>query len=137
MPHLLDFAGDWRVTRRIDDRLSGRPGRFEGTALLTPEGDGLRYREEGRLTLGESPPLAAHRDYLWRPDGNGIAVLFPDGRRFHRFVPEGRAPGTDHLCGRDLYRVVYDFAAWPAWTAEWIVTGPTKDYTMITRYERP
>lgn len=137
MPRLLDFAGDWRVLRRIDDRLSGRPGRFEGTALLTPEGEGLRYHEEGTLTLGDGPPLAAHRDYLWRPDNDGIAVLFADGRPFHRFVPEGRAPGTDHPCGRDLYRVTYDLTAWPAWTTEWTVAGPAKDYTMSTRYARP
>ena len=34
MPHLLDFAGLWRVSRRIDDRLSGRPGHFEGVATV-------------------------------------------------------------------------------------------------------
>lgn len=137
MPQFLDFAGPWLVSRRIDDHLSGRPGRFIGTARLTPEGDGLRYREEGTLTLGDGPPLAAHRDYLWRADGDGIAVLFPDGRPFHRFLPSGRAPGTDHPCGRDLYRVTYDLSAWPLWTAEWTVTGPAKDYIMLTRYERP
>ena len=137
MPQLLDFAGPWRVTRRIDDRLSGRPGRFEGTARLTPDGKGLRYREEGSLTLGDGPALAAHRDYLWLPDGDGIAVRFADGRPFHRFRPSGRASGTDHPCGRDLYRVTYDLTAWPAWTAEWTVTGPAKNYAMLTRYERP
>ena len=46
------------------------------------------------LALGDGPPLAAHRDYLWRADGAGIAVLFPDGRPFHRFAPAGRAPAS-------------------------------------------
>lgn len=134
---LNDFLGDWRVLRRIDDRLSGRPGRFEGTARLTPEGQGLRYREEGRLTLGDGPAFPATRDYFWLSQGDGIEVRFPDGRPFHRFLPEGRAPGTDHPCGRDLYRVTYDFAAWPGWQAEWTVTGPAKDYVMATAYSRP
>ena len=133
---LGDFAGDWRVARAIEDRLSGRPGRFEGVARLRPEGDGLRYREEGRLWLGDSRPLAAHRDSLWDEDAEGIAVRFADGRPFHRFRPEGRAAGTDHPCGADLYRVTYDLSGWPAWEAEWRVRGPAKDYRMASRYER-
>ena len=131
---LLDFAGFWTLDRTIEDRLSGRPGRFHGTARLTPDAEGLRYREEGTLTLGDGPSLAAHRDYLWRADGDAIGVLFPDGRPFHRFMPSGRAPGTDHPCGADLYRVLYDLAGWPAWTAEWTVRGPAKDYTMGSLY---
>lgn len=128
-----DFLGSWRLGRTIEDRL-GPPGRFDGLARLTPEGEGLHYREEGTLRLGEGPPMPAHRDYLWRPSGDGIEVLFADGRPFHAFVPEGRAPGTDHPCGRDLYRVTYDFADWPRWTAEWVVTGPAKDYRMLSAY---
>lgn len=132
MPILQDFFGRWLVERTIDDRL-GHPGRFDGTARFTPDGEGLRYREEGTLRLGDLA-LAAHRDYLWREDGDGIAVLFPDGRPFHRFRALGWAVGTDHPCGRDLYRVAYDFAGWPDWSAEWTVTGPAKDYTMVSRY---
>ena len=132
----MDFAGTWRLARMIDDRLSGRPGRFEGVARLSPEGEGLRYREEGTLRLGEGPPFAATRDYVWLPDGQGIEVRFADGLPFHRFTPQGRAPGTDHPCGRDLYRVAYDFTGWPGWEAVWTVTGPAKDYVMASRYAR-
>ena len=130
---LHHFIGSWRVERTIEDR-RGPPGRFAGLARLSPEGEGLRYREEGTLTLGDGRPMAAHRDYLWREAGDGIDVLFADGRPFHRFRPEGRALGSDHPCGRDLYRVTYDFAAWPRWTADWTVTGPAKDYRMLTAY---
>ena len=55
-------------------------------------------------------------------------MLFPDGRFFHRFRPEGAAAGTDHPCGPDLYRVAYDFAAWPAWSVTFDVSGPRKAY---------
>ena len=133
---LSDFLGDWRIERRIDDRLSGQTGRFEGLARLSPDGEGLRYRESGTLRLGDGSPMAAHRDYLWSRAGDRIEVRFADLRPFHSFRPEGRAPGTDHPCGRDLYRVTYDLAIWPRWTAEWIVTGPAKDYRMLTAYAR-
>lgn len=137
MPALSDFAGTWLLSRDIDDRRTGRPGRFEGTATLAPDAEGLRYEEEGLLTLGDAPALRATRAYLWRPDGDAIAVLFADGRPFHRFRPEGAARGTDHPCGRDLYRVAYDFSAWPAWSATWTVAGPAKDYVMASRFARP
>ena len=133
MPDLRDFPGAWRLKRTIEDRL-GPPGRFEGLATLTPDGEGLRYREEGMLRLGDGPAMAAHRDYLWRPMGDRIAVLFADGRPFHTFRPKGRAPGTDHPCGRDLYRVTYDLTRWPLWETEWAVTGPAKDYRMLSAY---
>ncbi len=133
MLHLSDFLGTWSLDRIIEDRL-GPPGRFEGLARLTPDGDGLRYHEEGTLRLADGPAMAAHRLYLWRPLGDRVEVLFSDGRPFHSFAPSGRAAGTDHPCGRDLYRVTYDFTAWPRWTAEWAVTGPAKDYRIVSAY---
>lgn len=129
-----DFAGRWRIDRHIDDRLAGQTGWFEGAAELTPDGKGqLAWAERGLLRLGQGPAFEARRDYLWVFDAAGIEVLFPDGRPFHRFVPEGRAAGTDHPCGADLYRVTYDFTAWPVWTARWQVSGPRKDYVMESR----
>ena len=131
-----DFLGSWRVERRIDDRRAGVAGRFDGTAAFAPQEGGLRYREEGTLRLGDGPALAAARESLWRWGGEGIEVLFADGRPFHRFVPEGRATGTEHPCGGDLYRVVYDLTAWPAWSTLWEVEGPTKSYALRTAYLR-
>jgi hypothetical protein len=133
---LSDFLGSWQMSRWIDDRLAGRKGRFVGTARLELEGQGARYREEGTLRLGEGPALAATRGYLWLPAEGGIEVRFADGRPFHRFTPHGRAPGTDHPCGRDFYRVTYDLTYWPSWETVWTVTGPAKDYIMATRYAR-
>ncbi len=131
---LTDFARPWRIERRIDDHLSGRPGHFEGEARFIHSAPGLLYLEEGKLTLGDGPPLPAHRAYLWRQDGSDIEVFFPDGCPFHRFRPDGRAAGTDHLCGRDLYRVAYDLSGWPLWSATWTVKGPAKDYVLHSAY---
>ena len=129
-----DFTGGWVIARRIDDRLAGQ-ARFAGTAVLTPAPGGLAYAETGMLRTAAGA-FEARRAYLWQFDAAGVAVLFVDGRPFHRFVPDGRAEGSDHPCGADLYRVTYDFTRWPDWSAVWTVTGPRKDYTMESRFVR-
>ena len=132
-----DFAGDWRLERAIDDRLSAQEGALDGQARFLPvEGSGLRYSECGLLRIGNAAPLEARRRYHWQFSAGEVEVRFDDGRPFHSFVPGGRRPGTPHLCGEDLYRVVYDFTRFPDWQSIWIVTGPRKDYTMTTRYRR-
>ncbi|WP_413869689.1 DUF6314 family protein [Albidovulum sp.] len=131
---LEDFAGRWRVERRIDDRLGGVTGRFEGGAWFRPVPQGLAYREEGRLRLGAGPEVVAVRDYLWREEGGRIVVDHADGRPFHAFDPT--APEGSHWCDPDDYRVRYDFSRWPEWRAEWTVRGPRKDYRMESIYTR-
>ena len=128
-----DFAGVWRLSRRIthDD---GTMGAFEGTATLAPDGVGLRYEEEGLLTLPGHPPMAASRAHLWRRAPEGVAVLFEDGRPFHRIDLSGPRPEAVHLCGADTYRVAYDLAAWPEWSAAWRVDGPRHAYRLVSRH---
>jgi Family of unknown function (DUF6314) len=131
-PQLADFAGDWMVSRAIEDRLSGLPGRFEGRARFDPADGGLHYREDGLLSLGAAAPVRATRDYLWRQQGPRPLVAFADERPFHDFDPS--APEARHHCAPDDYTVAYDFARWPVWTARWTVRGPRKDYVMRTTY---
>ena len=112
-------------------RGDGTPGweaSFEGRATLTPDGEGLVWREEGTLTLPGRPPLAAGRRYLWRPSAGGIAVLFEDGRPFHRIDLGQPRPSDLHRCGADLYRVAYDLRRWPRWSVAWRVDGPRHAY---------
>lgn len=135
VPQLNDFIGKWRLDRVIEDRLASQRGRFEGHARFTLLGQALKYREEGQLRLGSGPAMAAFRDYVWRDEGGRIAVDYGDGRVFHSFDPA--EPVARHICTPDDYRVRYDFSRWPDWQAEWTVSGPRKDYTMISRYARP
>ncbi len=114
---------------------AGRTGRLSGEARFTPAPGGLDYHESGTLAFEGAVPMHAERRYLWRDGGAGtIEVLFEDGRFFHRFDAEDRTPGASHACDPDAYRVRYDFRAWPRWEAEWRVTGPRKDYAMVSRY---
>jgi len=131
------FAGDWQLERELEDLRDGRHGRFVGRAGFVPAPGGLRYREEGALTFGDGAAMTATRDYLWRDGGAGvIAVFFGDGRFFHRFLPDEPDPGGEHACPPDNYRVRYDFRRWPRWQATWRVSGPRKDYAMVSRFRR-
>lgn len=133
MPVLQDFEGLWRLERRIADAL-GPDASFSGTACFTPDGAGLILDEAGRLELAGQGGFQAERRYLWRPDGAWIAVFFADERAFHRFDPAQGAAHAEHWCDPDTYKVRYDFSAWPRWQAEWRVTGPRKDYVMLSHY---
>ncbi|WP_111428513.1 DUF6314 family protein [Rhodobacteraceae bacterium DSL-40] len=135
---LAAFEGDWRISRRIEDRRNGLSGRFEGRACFTPEaGGGLRYEETGTLRLGAGPPMAAARRYLWRETLGMIEVWFDDGRFFHAFDPARPDPAAHHDCPPDSYDVRYDFAAAPrAWASRWQVAGPRKAHLIESHYTR-
>ena len=132
-PHLVDFVGDWRVSRSIEDRLSALVGQFDVTARFERTAAGLTYCEAGQLRCGAGTPLYAERRYLWRADAGLIVVEYADGRSFHSFDPA--QPEARHWCDPDDYRVSYVFSNWPVWRTEWVVKGPRKDYTMKTSYE--
>ena len=133
---IADFEGRWQVRRMIDDHLAGQSGEFTGTAMLSPRGNGLwDWSESGVIALGGGKPMSAARRYLWRAEGDRIAVLFDDGRPFHDFAPVG-APEAAHWCAPDDYRVRYDFSRWPDWQVEWVVKGPRKDYRMFSHHAR-
>jgi len=134
-PALEDFEGQWRLEREIEDARAGQRVRFSGTALFSPDTEGLLCEEAGDLILPGQPPMRASRRYLWRAQGEDIAVLFHDGRPFHLIGP-GARPAAEHDCPPDFYRVRYDFRHWPDWEAEWRVSGPRKSYVMRSRYLR-
>ena len=132
---LSDFEGDWRIDREITDAL-GPDARFEGKARFTRDAGGLLYAEDGVLMLMGQAPFAASRRYHWSEADEGrILVSFADGRPFHAFHP-GAGPEAEHHCAPDHYRVAYAFGDWPDWTARWTVSGPRKDYRMVSRYRR-
>ena len=136
MLKLTDFVGSWTLARKIKDAKYGQDGTMKGVATFCADGAGLIYDETGDLTLNSGAKMQAERRYLWDADAIGIVVRFADEKPFHRFDPTGTAQGTSHLCGADWYNVIYDFSNWPAWSATWIVTGPRKDYTSTTHYQR-
>ncbi len=127
------FHGRWQMVRIIENRTEGMIGEFWGECSFTPDREGLVCRESGVLRF-RGDDYAASRVSLWRFPGAGrIEVRYEDGRPFHDF--DERFPQANHLCGDDLYRVSYAFAA-DCWTSRWDVDGPGKAYSMITHYRR-
>lgn len=129
---LAAFEGPWRMARRIVHD-NGDMARAEGQTHFARDGAGLTYTEEGRLRLNMHN-FRFERRYLWRQSGDGIEVLFDDGRPFHRFAP--RATATGHICPPDRYRVIYTFALPGKWSSRWRVDGPRKAYAIETLYRR-
>ncbi|WP_233270357.1 DUF6314 family protein [Chachezhania sediminis] len=130
MRDLEDFAGHWRLSRRIV-QADGPEARFEGEAVWTPDGAGLTCEERGLLQIGDQPALQGTRRYLWRP---GLQVFFDDGRFFHAVPVEGGR--AEHHCAPDHYVVDYDFSGWPSFATVWTVEGPRKSYRMASTYTR-
>lgn len=130
---LSDLHGAWRLTRVIADARAGLTGQLQGTSRWSVDADGLVQEEAGILHYGTAPPMQARRRYLWRAEGQGLAVFFADGRPFHRLQP-GRM-GDRHLCDPDIYDVTYDLSHWPDWTQVWHVTGPRKDAVITSRFQ--
>jgi hypothetical protein len=134
---LDDFAGEWCLSRHIEDALAKGTARLEGFCRFEPQEGGLLCTEGGTLSLpGRETGFTAERRYLWQIDPIGIAVFFDDGQFFHRFDPNDPAPRADHDCAPDAYAVRYDFSNWPLWSAVWRVKGPRKDYLSKSIYRR-
>ncbi|MGR3434920.1 MAG: DUF6314 family protein [Shimia sp.] len=125
-----DFAGRWRLTRRVESALGVTRG--EGRAVIEP-GDATRpwtYDEVLTLSLPDGTRLDGRRRYLWHPVPGGFETAFEDGRPFHRLA--WTTPTARHLCAPDTYDVAYALDDWPRWRATWRVTGPRKAYVMTT-----
>ena len=127
---LADFIGVWDIAREVIPA-QGPRAQFAGQGTWSVTPNGAEYVERGVLHMPGSPPMTAERRYLWAHD---LSVAFEDGRFFHQ-VPAGGGRAS-HFCDPDTYEVRYDFAAWPAFTVNYEVSGPRKDYVMVSRYTK-
>ena len=132
------LTGTWRIARTVKDARSGQDGGFDGTAVFAPLPDsGLLLTESGTMRLGGySGPAEQTYRYAF-PDGPGRAEVFRhDGTPFHGLdLTDGSAEAV-HQCGADLYRGAFRVLGHDEWVVEWAVSGPRKDYHMVTRHYR-
>ena len=130
------LLGPWRLARLIDDRRAGQRGGLRGRAVFAAEGAGLRHGETGRLRLGiHTGPARQDYRYLFpRPDL--AEARFADGRPFHDLDLSRGHWEAEHLCGDDLYRGTFHALGRDLLVVSWAVTGPRKDYAMVSRYRR-
>jgi hypothetical protein len=79
------------------------------------------------------------RTLLLRPDRSADAsapywrVEFDDGRSFHDWQV---GMPLLHLCAADTYRGLVTATDADSWQITWNVSGPTKEYAMVTEYRR-
>ncbi|NMD59449.1 hypothetical protein CJ178_10805 [Rhodococcus sp. ACPA4] len=134
------LVGEWNFERRIVDRRAEVTKRVTGTTTIEDAGDGrLRWYESGTLFDGDLELPVFRTLFIEQHDGEW-AVTFEDGREFHDWAP---GDDVEHLCGADTYRGRIDIDveeattdSQAAWSVEWTVTGPSKDYTMTTHLAR-
>ena len=130
------LAGPWAFLRRLDDRRLKQPGSIVGWAAFQLDGEGLVYREEGRLWFGGAQGRATRR-YLYRFAGPDRAdVAFEDGRPFHRLCLSDGHCAVEHLCEQDLYRGFFEALGANTLRVRWQVEGPRKNYRLNTDYLR-
>ena len=130
------FEGAWRLQRRIADLHAGTLGRVAGRASFAPSLGGLRYDEQGALTLGTYRGTCAQTYLFAFDDSGGIDVRFRDGRPFHQAsLAAGRAE-TEHDCPPDVYRGRYRIRGPDRWTLTWLARGPRKHALICTSFRR-
>jgi hypothetical protein len=133
------LAGAWSF-----DRVIAGQGSMQGLATFTPlDAQNLAYREQGRLKLQNGTELEAEREYVFRKRDRGFDVFFKETppRLFHAIKLAASDGGVlsgsaGHLCNPDLYQSTYIFRGDGGFVVRHIVSGPRKDYTMITTYMR-
>jgi hypothetical protein len=128
------LPGRWTVERTLEDAALGS-GTFAGEALFAPDGDGLVWRERGRLRLGAYEGPAA-RTLRIEPDGGGWLVRFADGRPFHALDLRDGACAVAHACGEDRYEGEYRVTGPDELEVRWRVRGPAKDGRITSVYRR-
>ncbi|MEQ8664385.1 MAG: DUF6314 family protein [Rhodospirillales bacterium] len=130
------LAGEWRLDRDIDDDRLGQNGVLHGLARFSQSGDGLAYREVGRLTFGDYADDVS-RDYRYDFPEKAVArISFADGRPFHELDLRRGKAAVRHLCGDDIYNGVITADSPDRWTATWTVNGPRKAIRIASVFRR-
>jgi hypothetical protein len=139
VPNLKAFLlGRWELDRLIVDRAGGMTGRLQGHASFTSASRGLWYEERGTLTFGQHRGTAEQTYFFEFPEGDARAtVRFRDGHLFHSLDLRDGEDRARHDCDLDLYEGLFIAFGPAAWRSEWNVTGPRKDYDLVTTYTRP
>lgn len=143
----------WRDVSQVTMRLTGAwsfdrvirgQGTMQGLATFTPlDAERLVYQEQGRLKLLNGAEFEAVREYIFRKGERGFDVFFKEDppRLFHAISLSASDSGAlsgsaGHLCNLDHYQSTYTFCGDGGFVIRHVVSGPRKDYTMVTAYTR-
>jgi hypothetical protein len=120
--------------------------KYSGSAKFSKTTDGLYYREE--LEQTEPPtttPLKGFREYFYGAENENLVIMHATagvtGANFMTLQFGSTNTGvvtshSCHLCSADRYEGSFRFLLPETFEITYRVTGPKKDYTMVSRYSR-
>ena len=131
------LTGVWRIERQIEDQHDLHTGSFLGEAAFTPSSLRLlKWAESGILTLKHYQNRVEAAYQIAFEDNSAPIVQFPDGRVFFPLDVQNGRCAINHPCGEDHYRGEWVFESSDRFTLFWLVTGPRKNYTVHSIYNR-
>lgn len=133
---LAYLTGTWKLSREIDDHLSGLSGLFVGDARVRSVGRTGRYEENGRLRFGATEGRAHRTLGLTGTPGGVVSVHFSDGRHFFDLDLATGICAALHRCSRDRYELEFNVSSADLLLERWRVCGPTKNYQARTLWRR-
>ena len=131
------LTGTWHLERAVSD---GK--KLQGLAHIRPTNVRriFRYREEGSF-VNSGTTQNAYRDYIYKVKGDRLNILFADPHRVDQLYVSLDFAGSliandTHLCGADIYAVVFEIINGNEFHTETYVSGPQKDYRLMSQYQR-
>lgn len=136
------FAGAWRFEREVTEGAAVHQVR--GTAEFTETTDriagstySLDFLESGELRMdGSDAAMPVQRRLTHHATPGGIEVRFAQGGHYLTLDLAGGECVAEHPCRADTYLITVTIDGPDAWTERWQVSGPTKNYSALTRYWR-
>lgn len=136
------FAGCWQFDRQITEgsavhQVTGTAEFTDTAAKIAGSLYSLDFLESGELRLAESEEaMPVERRLTHHAAADGIDVRFADGGHYLTLDLSGGDSTANHPCKADDYLITVTIDDQDNWTELWQVTGPTKDYSAVTRYRR-
>ncbi|HMO02752.1 MAG TPA: DUF6314 family protein [Oligoflexia bacterium] len=138
------LIGEWQLSRNISGNIY--PMELLGRASFKNCGDYLFYREEFKVPTPIGEILNGTREYQYYFNNDQLAIYFSSmGVRGGLFLSlklstnngiNGTKGSGVHHCGSDRYDAEFNFLTYDNFKITYKVSGPKKDYTMITKYKR-
>lgn len=136
------FAGSWRFDRELTEgpavhHVNGTAEFVETTTTINESLYSLDFLESGELLLsGSDATVPVERRLTHHATIDDIDVRFAHGGHYLTLDLAGGECVATHPCAADTYLITVTIDGPDAWTERWRVTGPTKNYSAVTRYRR-
>ena len=134
---LTHMPSTWHLERMVSE---GKM--FQGLAHIRPTDvrGVLGYHEEGSFAH-DGATQDAYRDYIYKVKGETLDILFADPHRLEQLYVSldfagSKMANDTHLCGDDIYAVVFEIISGNEFHTETFVSGPAKDYRLQSQYRR-